>query len=71
MSEVNDGGLQYAIDNAQAWLDNCEDCRASVNRPRDGDALDDATECSECRFWKRELALLRELQGWRAIGAAA
>ena len=55
--ELTDEHLQHAIDNAEAWLDNCEECRFAQH---------DCWLCDDCKFWKREKALLLELQQRRA-----
>jgi hypothetical protein len=53
MGRVSDAILAEHIDNAQAWLDNCEEC---------GPGTLDCWLCDQCRFWRRELALLQDLQ---------
>ena len=56
MHKVSDRWLVYAIENAEAHLDNCEEC---------GPGVLDCWLCSQCIFWKRELALLLELRHQR------
>ena len=60
--QISNRWLQYAIDNAEAWLDNCEECRP---------IFQESWLCDQCKFWKRELALLHELKERREQDANA
>lgn len=73
MDRVSDSVLVEHIENAEAWLDNCEchyehDYWALLNDGEKAEIGAAPEYCEQCVWWRQDLALKRELQRRRAQG---